>query len=399
MLLRDFAHLTLGSIISLRMRSFLTALGISIGVAAVVLLTSIGEGVNRFVLAEFSQFGTNIVAITPGKTSTFGMSGAVINTVRPLSMEDAQAMQRIRNVEYVVPVLQGNAEIEHAGNSRRSMVIGAGHAVPQVWQMDVKVGRFLPDDDPRFARALAVLGSKMALELFGSENPLGKRVRIAGERYRVIGVMESKGVMLGFDLDDTVFIPAGRALAMFNRESLMEVDLLYKPGTDVDEITKEISRILEARHGYVDFTIVTQEEMLETLGSILDILTLAVGALGAISLVVGGVGILTIMTIAVTERTHEIGLLRAIGTRRSQILGLFLGEAIMLSAIGGLAGLVIGGGGAALLGLLIPALPVHTPLQFALLAEGVAIVIGIFDGVAPARRAAGMDPVEALRAE
>jgi putative ABC transport system permease protein len=399
MLLRDFAHLTLGSIVSLRTRSFLTALGIAIGVAAVVLLTSIGEGVNRFVLAEFSQFGTNIVAITPGKTSTFGMSGAVINTVRPLSMEDAQALQRIRNVESVVPVVQGNAEIEHAGNSRRSMVIGAGHAVPEVWQMDVNVGRFLPDDDPRFARALAVLGSKMASELFGSESPLGKRVRIAGERYRVIGVMESKGVMLGFDLDDTVFIPAGRALAMFNRESLMEVDLLYKPGADVEEITGEISRILEARHGYVDFTIVTQEEMLETLGSILDILTLAVGALGAISLVVGGVGILTIMTIAVTERTHEIGLLRAIGTRRSQILVLFLGEAIMLSAIGGLAGLVIGGGGAALLGLLIPALPVHTPLHFALLAEGVAVVIGIIAGVAPARRAAGMDPVEALRAE
>ncbi len=130
MLLRDFTHLTLGSIFALRTRSFLTALGIAIGVAAVVLLTSIGEGVNRFVLAEFSQFGTNIVAITPGKTSTFGMSGAVINTVRPLSMEDAQALQRIRNVEFVVPVLQGNAEVEYAGNSRRSMVIGAGHAVP-----------------------------------------------------------------------------------------------------------------------------------------------------------------------------------------------------------------------------------------------------------------------------
>ena len=399
MLLRDFSRLTLGSILALRMRSFLTALGIAIGVAAVVLLTSIGEGVNRFVLTEFSQFGTNIVAVMPGKTSTFGMSGAVINTVRPLSMEDAEALRRIRNVEAVVPVLQGNAEVEYGGNSRRSMIIGAGHAVPDVWQMNVSVGRFLPDDDPRFARALTVLGSKMASELFGSTSPLGKRVRIAGEHYRVIGVMESKGVMLGFDLDDTVFIPAGRALAMFNRESLMEVDLLYRAGADVDEITSQISRILETRHGHVDFTVITQEEMLETLGSILDILTLAVGALGAISLVVGGVGILTIMTIAVTERTHEIGLLRAIGTRRRQILGLFLGEAIMLSAIGGLAGLVIGAGGAALLGLLIPALPVHTPLHFALLAESVAVVIGIIAGVAPARRAAAMDPVQALRAE
>jgi putative ABC transport system permease protein len=399
MLLRDFSRLTLGSILALRMRSFLTALGIAIGVAAVVLLTSIGEGVNRFVLTEFSQFGTNIVAVMPGKTSTFGMSGAVINTVRPLSMEDAEALRRIRNVEAVVPVLQGNAEVEYGGNSRRSMIIGAGHAVPAVWQMNVSVGRFLPDDDPRLARALTVLGSKMASELFGSTSPLGKRVRIAGEHYRVIGVMESKGVMLGFDLDDTVFIPAGRALAMFNRESLMEVDLLYRAGADVDEITAQIARILETRHGHEDFTVITQEEMLETLGSILDILTLAVGALGAISLVVGGVGILTIMTIAVTERTHEIGLLRAIGTRRRQILGLFLGEAIMLSAIGGLAGLVIGAGGAALLGLLIPALPVHTPLHFALLAEAVAIVIGIIAGVAPARRAAAMDPVEALRAE
>lgn len=399
MLLRDFTRLTLGSIFALRMRSFLTALGIAIGVAAVVLLTSIGEGVHRFVLAEFSQFGTNIIAVAPGKTNTFGMSGAVVNTVRPLSMDDAEALKRVRNVEAVVPVLQGNAEIEYSGNSRRSMVIGSGHAVPDVWQMDVAVGRFLPDDDPRFARALAVLGSKMASELFGNSNPLGKRVRIAGERYRVIGIMESKGVMLGFDLDDTVFIPAGRALAMFNRESLHEVDLLYKAGADSEEVSKQVSRILEARHGHEDFTIITQEEMLETLGSILDILTLAVGALGAISLVVGGVGILTIMTIAVTERTHEIGLLRAIGTRRRQILGLFLGEAIMLSSIGGLAGLVIGAGGAALLGFLIPALPVHTPLQFALLAEGVAIVIGVIAGVAPARKAASMDPVEALRTE
>ncbi|OOZ09029.1 ABC transporter permease [Solemya velum gill symbiont] len=395
----DFIRLTLGSVFSQHLRSFLTALGIAVGVAAVVLLTSIGEGVHRFVLAEFSQFGTNILAVTPGKNTTFGMSGAVINTVRPLTMEDAEALKRIADVEAVVSVVQGNAEVEFGKRSRRTMIIGAGHAVPAVWQMDVKIGRFLPDDDPRNARAFAVLGSKMADELFGSRSPLGEIVRIASERFRVIGVMESKGTMLGFDLDDTLFIPAGRALEMFNREGVMEIDLLYRSTANVEQLEEQISRLMQARHGYEDFTIITQEEMLETLGSILDILTLAVGALGDISLLVGGVGILTIMSIAVNERTHEIGLLRALGTRRRQVLGLFLGEAVLLSATGGFAGLVIGAGGAALLGLAIPALPVHTPWYFVLLAELMAVVIGVIAGVAPARRAASLDPVEALRAE
>ncbi|OOY42090.1 peptide ABC transporter permease, partial [Solemya velum gill symbiont] len=315
------------------------------------------------------------------------------------TMEDAEALKRIADVEAVVSVVQGNAEVEFGKRSRRTMIIGAGHAVPAVWQMDVKIGRFLPDDDPRNARAFAVLGSKMADELFGSRSPLGEIVRIASERFRVIGVMESKGTMLGFDLDDTLFIPAGRALEMFNREGVMEIDLLYRSTANVEQLEEQISRLMQARHGYEDFTIITQEEMLETLGSILDILTLAVGALGGISLLVGGVGILTIMSIAVNERTHEIGLLRALGTRRRQVLGLFLGEAVLLSATGGFAGLVIGAGGAALLGLAIPALPVHTPWYFVLLAELMAVVIGVIAGVAPARRAASLDPVEALRAE
>lgn len=399
MLLRDFTRLTLSSVFSQRLRSFLTALGIGIGVAAVVLLTSIGEGVHRFVLTEFSQFGTNIIGIAPGKATTFGISGAVVNNVRPLSMEDADALGRIPGVRAVVPVVQGNAQVEYENRTRRSMIIGGGHAIPDVWQMKVKVGRGLPDDDPRFARAFAVLGSKMRDELFGSANPLGESIRIAGERFRVIGVMEPKGQLLGFDLDDTVYIPAGKALAMFNRESLHEIDLLYAAGADVDVITEQMTRLLEARHGSEDFTIVTQEEMLETLGGILNILTLAVGALGGISLVVGGVGILTIMTIAVNERTREIGLLRAIGTTRPQVLGLFLGEAIILSAIGGVAGLVAGAGGAALLGVAVPALPVHTPWEYAVLAELMAASIGIIAGVAPARRAADLDPVAALRAE
>ena len=395
----DFVRLTGGAVVAHRMRSFLTALGIMVGIASVVLLTSIGEGVHRFVLHEFTQFGTNILGVAPGKTSTFGMSGAVINNVRPLSLDDAEALGRIPQVRAVVPVVQGNGEVEAGKRSRRAMIIGTGADVPEVWQMRVASGRFLPQDDPRQARAYAVLGSKLRSELFGSESPLGEIVRIAGERYRVIGVMESKGQFLGFDLDDTVYIPTARALAMFNRESLMEIDLLYADDADSEVISERVNRILTDRHGHEDFTITTQEEMLETLGTILNILTLAVGAVGGISLVVGAVGILTIMSIAVNERTSEIGLLRALGARRSQVLALFLGEAVVLSVVGGLAGLTLGVGGAWLLGMAIPGLPVHTPWEYVVLAEGMAAMIGVVAGVAPARSAAMLDPVEALRGE
>ncbi len=399
MFMSDWAKLSLGSLSSQRMRSFLTALGIAVGIASVVLLTSIGEGVHKFVLSEFTQFGTNLIAVTPGRATTTGVSGAIISNVRPLSMDDALALAQIPKVLGVVPFIQGNAPVELGKRSRRSYIFGVGPEVPAVWQMKVATGRFLPEDDPRAARSFVVLGSKVRDELFKSENPLGRRIRIGGERYRVIGVMESKGQMLGFDLDDSVYIPAARALAMFDRESLMEIDLLYAPGITADKIVKRVKALLVARHSLEDFTITTQEQMLDVLGSVLNILTTAVGALGGISLLVGGVGILTIMTIAVNERRAEIGLLRAIGARKRQILALFLGEAVVLASIGGLAGLVIGAGGAWLLGQAVPALPTHTPYAYVALAEMLAVLIGLLAGVLPAHRAASLDPIEALRAE
>ena len=186
---------------------------------------------------------------------------------------------------------------------------------------------------------------------------------------------------------------------MFKRESLMEIDFLYASGTTAEEVVKRIKERLISRHGTEDFTVTTQEQMLDVLGSVLNILTLAVGALGGISLVVGGVGILTIMTIAIGERTGEIGLLRAIGADRRQILALFIGEAVVLASIGGLAGLLIGTVGAWLLGVVIPALPTHTPWLYVILAEILAALIGLSAGVLPAVRAANLDPIEALRAE
>jgi putative ABC transport system permease protein len=399
MLINDSAKLAIVALSGQRMRSFLTALGIAVGIASVVLLTSIGEGIHKFVLSEFTQFGTNLIAVSPGKTTTAGMSGAIICNVRPLSIDDALALERIRKVLGVVPFVQGNAPVEFGKRSRRTYVFGVGSQVPAVWQMKVSMGRFLPDDDPRMARAFAVLGSTVKDELFGLLNPLGRRIRIGGERYRVIGVMESKGQMLGFDLDDAVYIPTNRALGMFDRESLMEIDLLYAAGSSLNEIVKRIKALLINRHSTEDFTITTQEQMLDVLGSVLNILTLAVGALGGISLLVGGVGILTIMTISVNERRAEIGLLRAIGAGRGQILSLFIGEAVVLASIGGLAGLMIGTGGAWLLGIFVPALPTHTPWLYVILAEILAALIGLLAGVLPAYRAANLDPIEALRAE
>jgi len=397
--IQDFIQLTTNAVRSQRMRSFLTALGIAVGIGSVVLLTSLGEGLHRFMLAEFTQFGTNLIGVNPGKVTTHGVSGALISNVRPLSIEDGQALKKIPQVVDVVAVVQGNAAVEAGKKQRRTTVYGIDPAAPEVFKLKMSTGRFLPDDPPRAARSFAVLGSKVREELFGTGQVLGKRIRIGSERFRVIGSMESKGQMLGFDLDDAVWIPTAKALAMFNRESLMEIDVLYEEGSSADEVSDQIKKILIARHGSEDFSITTQEKMLDVLGKILNILTLAVGGLGGISLLVGGVGILTIMTIAVNERTNEIGLLRALGSEKNQILGIFLGEAVILASIGGLAGLVLGVGGAWVLGFLVPALPTHTSWTYIIAAELLAAGIGMLAGVFPARRAAALNPVDALRSE
>lgn len=399
MLFPDLIKLTTSSFLAYRMRSFLTGLGIAIGIAAVILLTSIGEGLHQFVLAEFSQFGTNIITVQPGKAQTHGSSIGVLGSVRPLSLDDADALRHLPYVENVNPGLIGNSDLRANGKTRRATVFGEGHDFAQAFTMRVQSGSFWPDADNAQARALVVLGSKVNHELFAGQNPLGSYLRIAGQRFRVIGVMEPKGQILGLDMDDAVFIPAARAMELFNRPGLMEINVSYRAGADVAAVKRVITNRLKERHGNEDFTLISQEQSLEVLSSVLDVITFAVGALGGISLLVGAVGILTIMTMAVTERTAEIGLLRALGARERQVLTLFLGEAILLSAMGGLLGLLIGIGTAQGLHILIPAMPVNTPWLFALLAELSAVSIGLAAGVAPAMRAARLNPVDALHAE
>ena len=396
----DSARYALQAITSHRLRSFLTLLGIAVGITAVILLTSIGEGVHRFVLGEFTQFGTNVIAVSPGKIKTGGQPPSGIpSTARLVTLEDAAALRQLPHVTGTTPIVWGNSEVEGNGRLRRTTVYGVNADFLRVFSSSVRIGSFLPREDAGGARAFVVLGSKLRHELFGAANPLGARVRIGGMHFRVIGVMAPKGQFLGIDLDDTAFVPAARAMEVYNRDGLMEVDVTYAEGIPAPVVAAAIKAQLKLRHDSEDFTITTQEDMLKTLSNILDILTMAVGALGGISLLVGGVGIVTIMTISVTERTHEIGLLVALGARRYTILGLFLGESVLLAALGGLMGLALGIGLTQLILLALPDFPVHTPWNYALGAEIMAAAIGLLAGVLPARHAARLDPIEALRTE
>ncbi|MDX1914985.1 MAG: ABC transporter permease [Methylophilus sp.] len=400
MLITDSAQFALQAIVSHRLRSFLTLLGIAVGIASVILLTSIGEGVHRYVLAEFTQFGTNVISIVPGKTKTGGQPPSGIpTTARLLTMEDAAALKQLPNVTASTPTVWGNSEVEGNGRLRRTVVYGVDTDFLQVFSATISIGNPLPKAGAGSSRALVVLGSKVRKELFGTKNPLGARVRIGGLHFRVVGVIAPKGQFLGIDLDDAVYIPAERALELYNRDGLMEIHVVYQEGVASAKVADAIKQRLILRHGREDFTITTQEDMLGTLSNILDILTMAVGALGGISLLVGGVGIVTIMTIAVTERTNEIGLLVALGASRRTILGLFLGESVILAALGGLLGLMLGIGLSQLLHLGVPTLPVHTPWRFAVGALIVSALIGLLAGVLPARSASRLNPIEALRAE
>lgn len=388
------------SITAHRLRSGLTLAGIAVGIAAVILLTSIGEGIHRFVLAEFSQFGTHVVGITPGRISASGGAPSGLPTsVRPLTLDDARALQRVPGVVGVVPTAWGNAEAQTAGRVRRTIVYGVSDAALPVFNMQVAVGQFLPADSTDAARAFVVLGPKLKHELFGAGNALGERLRLGGQSFRVIGVLAPKGQFLGMDLDDTAFVPTARAMELFNRDGLTEINLTHDPDVSSRSVAAAAEAVLAARHGRADFTVTTQEEMLSTLSSILDVLTMAVAALGSISLLVGAVGIVTIMTIAVAERTPEVGLMVALGSPRRTILALFLGEAVVLAVLGSLAGVAIGFGLAQLIRLLVPALPVSTPLLYVLLSVASSALIGLVAGVLPARHASRLDPVDALRTE
>jgi putative ABC transport system permease protein len=397
--MRDLLRLALSAVLGHRLRSVLSIVGIAIGIASVILLTSIGEGTRRYMLAQFTQFGTNLIGINPGKTQTSGIPGVFGGTTRKLTIDDALAVARLPGVEEVVPVAFGTARVETGGRGRSIFIYGVTPNVPKAWKFGVRQGAFWPPGDPQRGMQVAVLGPKVKRELFGEANALGRFVRIAGSRFRVIGVMSAKGQFLGFDIDDSAYIPVASALDLFNLPELNEIDVVYTHAGLAARVERDIRRLLTERHGSEDFSVTTQAAMLTVFDNVMNVVTMAVGAIAGISLLVGAIGILTMMWIAVGERTAEIGLARAIGATRRQVHLLFLTEAAALSTLGGALGVLGGMGAAALLRLALPGLPVSTPPLFVALAVGVSLATGLLSGLLPARRAAALDPIEALRAE
>ncbi len=381
------------------LRAALLVLAMAIGVAAVVVLTALGDGARRYVMNEFSSLGSNLVIVLPGRSQTGGFSpgNAITNTTRDLTIDDAQALQRASAVSKVAPLAVGTSEISYGGKLREVMVAGTVSQYADVRHLALAQGRFLAAGDWRRSASEAVIGAKVRNEIFGSTPALGQLVRIGDRRFRIVGVLASTGQGLGMNTDELVIVPVSLAQAMFNSNTLFRV-LIEATSREAIALAKvQVADIIKVRHdGEQDVTVITQDAVLSTFDRLLGALTLGVAGIAAISLAVAGILVMNVMLVSVSQRTAEIGLLKALGATGAGIRLVFLTEASMLSLAGALLGYVLGQLVAALIRQLIPTFPAYPPDWAVVAGLGTALVTGILFGVLPARRAAQLDPVLAL---
>ena len=396
---RDLAKFAWRALWGYRLRTLLMILATSIGVAAVVVLTSLGEGARRYVRNQFEALGTNLIVILPGRAETSGGTGGMLSgrTPRDLTLDDALALRRIRGVTRVAPVNIVSGEVSANGRRRDAPVAGTTDAIFDLWKLELAQGRFLPPQDPRRATQVVVIGANLRRELFGSQQALGQWVRVGDRRFRVIGVIASRGQMLGLDMDDIAIIPVASAQVTFNLTSLLRCAVETARREDVERVKEEVRATLAKRHGgEEDVTIITEDAVAKTFDRILTALTFALGGIASISLAVAGILIMNVMLIAVSQRTSEIGLLKALGASPAQIRLMFFAEAVVLAGVGGVAGSILGQLGSFVIRKVYPAIPAFAPSWAVVAALVTAILTGIAFSVLPARRAAGLDPAMAL---
>jgi putative ABC transport system permease protein len=379
-----------------RLRTILSIAGLAVGIAAVIALTALGEGARRYVTREFTALGTNLVIVLPGKIETTGAM-PFGGTPRDLTLDDATAIGRLPLIARVAPISMGTETVRLEGRSRSAPVLGTTAEFLQVRQLGMGTGRFLSPGDIEQGGTEVVLGAKVANELCGSESPLGRVVRIGDWRFRVVGVMTSHGRSLGvFDMDDLVIVPVQTGMTMLNRHSLFRVIVEVRSYRDLSAARHDILQLMKTRHRAEDVTAITQDAVLTSFGSILGALTMALAGIASISLAVAGVGIMNVMLVSVTERRAEIGLLKALGAQQSQILRVFLAEAVLLSVAGGLAGMTVGYAAVLAFDQYFPTFPAAPPMWAVAAAATLSIVVGVVFGVWPARRAMRLEPVAAL---
>ncbi len=398
MSLRDLVGFSAAALRGHRLRSGLSLLGVAIGVASVILLTGLGHGARLYVGGQFATMGTNLLLVLPGKTETTGMAPIFGGVPNDVTVEDAEAIARqVRQVRQVAPMSLGEAQARHGQTSRRITVAGTTAEFRDLRKIDMLVGRFLPAGAARQARQVCAIGSTVRRELFGDSNPLGEILHVGNERFRVVGVVAPRGTSIGIDFDDIVYVPVRAGMRMFNRSTLFRIFIEVRTHEQMDAAKQAVIELIRERHhGMEDITILTQDALLSTFGRIMLALTAALAGIAAISLTVAGLGIMNVMLVSVSERTAEIGLLKALGASRGQIQLAFIVESAILSSIGGALGLTIGFGVNQLLMAYYPNFPVRPPEWAVVGAVVMSVLVGIVFGVLPARRASRLDPVASL---
>jgi len=379
-------------------RVMLIILAMSIGIASVTILTALGESARLYIVNEFKSLGTNLIIVLPGRTETTGGQPPLFGaTPRDLTLADAEALYRSHHIVAIAPVSVGAAPVSTKGLEREVTILGSTAALRRVRHLNLSKGHFLPESDVDKALSICVIGQTIKDELFAQQQAVGKWLRINDRRFRVIGVMESEGQSIGVDFDDMVIVPVASAQALFNTQSLFRILVETKSKQGMYKAVDDISEIIKQRHeGEDDVTLVTQDSVVNTFDEILTAVTLTVASIASISLVVAGILVMNVMWVSVTQRTAEIGLLKALGATKGQILCLFLTEAVMLSLAGALTGLLLGKITLMALQISYPDFPFYLPVWAIFSALAVSLVTALIFGVLPAKQAAGMNPVTAL---
>jgi putative ABC transport system permease protein len=397
MRLRDVLAFTLGVLHGHRLRTALSLLGVAIGVAAVILLTSLGEGARAYVVREFAAMGSNLLVVLPGKSETSGFAPILGGAPHDLTLDDVVAVRRAPGVRRAAPLAVGRATVRFGRRSRDVMIAGTAADWFLIRRMDMALGSPLPAGSAEAERAVCVLGAVVQAELFPGVNPMGQMLRVGDERYRVIGVMAGRGTSMSMDIDDLVLIPVERHMRMFNTTSLFRIIVEAGAHASLDGVRERVIAVLTTRHdGEEDVTVLSQDAMLTSFGRILRILTMLLAGIAAISLTVAGVGVMNVMLVSVAERTREIGLLKAIGATATQVLMLVLLESTLLATAGGVIGALTAWSIITGFTHLYPTFPMTPPAWALATAMAISLAVGSGFGAWPARRAARLDPIAAL---